>query len=197
MKSFKKLFEIKTNDSTSVNNLIIRRFFLLLFISTFVYLLSYIMFLKSVREIKQTGIKSLKIPNLNHTNQFKTNQSAYCEPILSEVKPFQVEIDGQYYPKSVQLYLNETINFDCLNKSKTIKKILLWNTFFGDRSFTYTLGTYEPFKKHNCPVTSCELLNNKTRLNESDYVLVHVSDLIIPGYRRLHFNVKLCNMMCS
>ena len=99
-----------------------------------------------------------------------------CEPILDNFNQFYVNFDGEIYPKQVPLYLNQSINFDCLNKSNDIKKILIWNGFFGDTSFTYGLGVRTPFIENNCPVTSCEILNDKSRLKESDYVIVHMRD---------------------
>ncbi len=108
----------------------------------------------------------------------KSKQATFyeCEPILRNSKQSFVEIDGDLYPKFVPLHLNQTINFTCLNMSKKIKKIFLWNKFFNSDSYEYGLGYREPFLRHNCPVTNCELINNRTRLNESDYVLVHMRD---------------------
>ncbi len=84
-----------------------------------------------------------------------------CDPFLKNVTQFRVELDGQMYPRIIQLNQNVSINFDCLNRSREIKKIFLWNSFFGHRDFAYGIGKIEPFKKHNCPVTSCEILNEK------------------------------------
>ena len=86
-----------------------------------------------------------------------------CDPILKNVNQFRVKIDGQTYPRIIHLYQNASINFECLNRSKEIKKIFFWNNFFGDRDFAYGIGKIEPFKRHNCPVTSCEVLNEKVQ----------------------------------
>ncbi len=89
-----------------------------------------------------------------------------CNPFLKNAIQFRVEIDGQTYPRIIHLYQNASINFECLNRSRIIKKILLWNSFFGHRDFAYGIGKIEPFKRHNCPVTSCEILNEKVKIND-------------------------------
>jgi hypothetical protein len=85
-----------------------------------------------------------------------------------------VSLDGRNYPQYVPLYRNKSINFECLNKNKVVKKILYWNLFFGWPDFRYGLGKSKPFVKNNCPVTNCEVFNDKKRLNEADFVLVHM-----------------------
>ncbi len=84
-----------------------------------------------------------------------------CDPFLKNATQFRVDLNGQTYPRIILLYQNASINFECLNRSREIKKILLWNSFFGHRVFAYGIGKIEPFKKHNCPVTSWEILNEK------------------------------------
>ena len=108
-----------------------------------------------------------------------------CYPFKQNYKPYQVEIDNITYPRVLPLHLNESINFDCLNQSSDIKKILFWNSFFGDSSFGYGIGKRLPFVNKNCPVTSCELINDRSRVNESDLVLVHLRDGYsqFPSYR--------------
>jgi len=108
-----------------------------------------------------------------------------CLPINKNFHQHTVKIDGFNYPRSVPLFLNRSINFDCLNQSSDIKKILFWNSFFGQSSYGYDVGKISPFVKKNCPVTSCELITDKTRINESDLVLVHLRDGYsqFPSYR--------------
>ena len=122
---------------------------------------------------------------INDSNKFKYLESKFnCSPI-KEDKQYFVTIDDVVYPKRVQLFKNQTINFECLNKNDKIKKILLWNSFFGDESFSLGLGVRTPFINQKCPVTNCELLSNKSRINESDFVLVHMRDPMSepPQYR--------------
>lgn len=123
----------------------------------------------------------------NETKSFlvEKNDAEKCNPIFEKDAQYYANIDDVRYPQSVQLFLNKSINFDCLNKSENIKKILFWNPFFDDESYSYGLGVRKPFINQNCPVTSCELLTNKSRINESDFVLVHMRDPIKepPQYR--------------
>jgi hypothetical protein len=91
----------------------------------------------------------------------ETNNLRECQPFLANVSQYQVQLDGRVYPQISQLHLSQTINFECLNRSRNTKKILLWNGFFGDNSFGYGLGQVVPFVKNSCPVTSCEILNDK------------------------------------
>ena len=75
------------------------------------------------------------------------------------------------------MHQNTSVNFECLNKNSKIKRILFWTTWFGDDTFGAMIGVRKPFENINCPVTNCELLNNKTRIDESDYVLAHMWDI--------------------
>ncbi len=86
-------------------------------------------------------------------------------------------INNEKYPKYYHLAKNKSINFECLNLNTTnIKKILLWNSFFGRDDYYFGFGKREPFIKHNCPVINCELTNDRKQLNESDYVITHMRD---------------------
>jgi hypothetical protein len=97
-----------------------------------------------------------------------------CWPILKDAKQFFVTIDGEIYPKLVPSYLNKSINFECLNRKKNVKKILLWNDFGPWIDFKYGLGDIKPFKNRKCPVYNCEITRNKSDLNSSDLVIVHM-----------------------
>jgi hypothetical protein len=137
-------------------------------------LLNYIV-LKLFFNQKQTYFNNKPKSIENLTNLFDLKYEK-CNPILTSSKQFYVNFNGEYYPKQVPLYLNQSINFDCLNKSENVKKILLWNSFFGDSSYSYSFGSRIPFIKNDCPVSSCEITNDKSKLNQSDYVVVHMRD---------------------
>ena len=97
-----------------------------------------------------------------------------CQIIYNKSHQYYAFIDGVVYPKSVPLYQNKSINFDCLNlhsRDKRVKTILFWNTYFHSN---HTEGKIEPLKKMNCPVVNCEITMNRSLLNESDYVVVHM-----------------------
>ena len=106
-----------------------------------------------------------------------------CSPFNLSAKQFTVTIDGVTYPKIVPLRDNASINFDCINKAPKPKIILLWTPFYDRDTFYYGLGKYEPFKQHKCPAYNCEITKDKSRLNESDIVVVSFQNRIdtIPG----------------
>lgn len=116
--------------------------------------------------------------NQSYTANHTSIEKIECEPIDKMYQQYKVDIDGVTYPKSIPLFLNKSINFECLNKSSNIKKILLWNPFFADEGYSYGTGKQTPFIKKNCPVTACELISNKSRINEADFVIVHMRNSI-------------------
>ena len=59
------------------------------------------------------------------------NQSN-CSPISVAKQAYSVRIDGVLYPKRVPLFLNQSLDFACLNSSDKLKTILLWTPFFGE-----------------------------------------------------------------
>ena len=101
-----------------------------------------------------------------------------CNPFITNASNFQIKLNGQYYPQNLPLYENKTFNFTCLNSSPQIKTILLWNKFRGDPIFEYNEGVREPFLLHNCPVTNCELTTNRSKANQSDFILFHIRSRI-------------------
>lgn len=104
------------------------------------------------------------------------NNTKLCNPFNENYVQFTVNIDNQTYPKYLNLNENKSINFDCLNQDDDLKIILLWTPFFGNSDYYYGLGAIEPFKKNDCPVTNCELTDDKERLKESDFVITHMRD---------------------
>jgi alpha-1,3-fucosyltransferase len=129
------------------------------------------------------------LEDLNKNYRTLSNQNLdKCNPIVDDSASYSVEINQIRYPQYVSLHANKSINFECLNKSREIKRILFWTTWFGDDTFGVGLGIRKPFENLNCQVTNCELLNDKTRINESDYVVAHMWDIWdtldkIPTYR--------------
>jgi hypothetical protein len=85
------------------------------------------------------------------------------------------------YPKTKYLYQRKDLKLSELGSlagSKT-KKIFYWNGFYGHEDFDYGLGD-KVLEAKECPVTKCEFINDRSRLNESDLVLVHMRDPIDP-----------------
>ncbi|XP_065321353.1 4-galactosyl-N-acetylglucosaminide 3-alpha-L-fucosyltransferase 9-like [Gordionus sp. m RMFG-2023] len=68
-----------------------------------------------------------------------------------------------------------TSNEDMENKTfDEIKKVLLWTSLFDDSTWDKNLGAAQ-FK--HCKYSSCELLNDKTQLSNSDALLFHIRDI--------------------
>lgn len=105
-------------------------------------------------------------------NEINRNERI-CNPIISNFKPFIVNIENEFYPKSFTLSGNKSIDFNCLNSNNKTKVILLWNKFFESADYGFGLGNKDPFIKNKCPVTNCEIINDKQKLNQSDLVITH------------------------
>lgn len=98
-----------------------------------------------------------------------------CSPYRSNFKQYSVFIDNIEYPRSpLPLYMNKSIDFDCLNEKIQVERrskpvILFWNEIgmFGGKQLT-----------NECPIKHCELTHDKTRLYESDLVVSHMVDKI-------------------
>ena len=110
-----------------------------------------------------------------------------CYPIKDFSNQFKVKINGEYYPKSITLTRNQSIDFKCLNKNK-IKRILFWNSFFRNEDYNFGIGKIKPFVKNRCPVVNCETTKDKSKLNKSHYVITHMRNTFenIPKYRLLN-----------
>lgn len=106
-----------------------------------------------------------------------------CRGIIPNRSQFKVTIDGVTYPNIVPLYHNTSIDFECLASSNKTKTILMWTKFKGSPLIDYGFGVEEPFKKMNCPVTNCELTEDRSKFKDSDLVLFHLRNNIdyIPG----------------
>ena len=131
-----------------------------------------------------TNITFLLYYLLKNHDESKPIDQAYCEPLLSIDKQHRVELNGEMYPQFVTPYNNQSINFNCLNKNNKTKLILLWNSFMGRPDYYYGLGKIKPFSDNDCPVTNCELTNDKTKLNDADLVVVHMLEKIDPPPRQ-------------
>jgi hypothetical protein len=100
-----------------------------------------------------------------------------CEifPKYKKDNEFKVNLSDVEYPRYQYLHQNDKIDFRCLNfKSKNVKRILYWTEFFGKKDFGVGIGAKKPLERQKCPITNCEFINDKKRLNESDLVLVHM-----------------------
>ena len=153
-------------------------------ISVLVSCFKYISFInKSVENEKKIIFSFKKFIEIKKIVNKENNIT--CSPFNYDKKNFFIKLDNETYPKSLPLYLNNTINFECLNSSKNNKLILLWTPFYEKVSYGYGLGLMKPFQINKCPISNCEITNNRSRLNESDFVLVHMRNSIsdLPKYR--------------
>ena len=127
---------------------------------------------------------SFKAPRyLTRNLIYNTIDDEKCDIIKNNFTQYYYVFDGVKYPTHVPLYQNLSINFECLNRQSPLKKIFALNKFYGREDFGYGLGKVEPFLRNHCPITNCELTNDFNKLNESDFVLVSLSDKIPDTYK--------------
>jgi hypothetical protein len=128
--------EPTNNLKAKNNNVKIRNFLIFSIVSILVY------FLFSVSDSKE--LLSL-LNNVNYYNSelfsFRRSSSILSEPnsndtallcdsIMHKYETRQIRLDNVFYPQSVHLHLNKSINFTCLNSRSNLKKIFFWNSFF-------------------------------------------------------------------
>jgi hypothetical protein len=121
---------------------------------------------------------------LNQNISVISNSLSNCE--LLNNPQFKVLIDNDEYPKFVPSFHNKSINFECLNRDESKKKtILMWNHFRMFVHNKYNFGYKKAFETLKCPVTNCELTNDRTKLNESSFVIFNLRNQInsFPKYR--------------
>ena len=100
----------------------------------------------SLAENNQSNQDNENTQNSENKNDQKETQSSKkllgvngCKLIDDEYKQYTVSIDDVTYPQYLYLSQNKSINYDCLNNSTPLKKILAWNKFYGN----YLIGTNE------------------------------------------------------
>ena len=101
------------------------------------------------------------------------------------VASFSVELDGRVYPgRAVPLYENNSFNFECIDyyTSDRPKVILMWTKFNGEPfarfDFAANSQPEDFFVNINCPLTSCQLTNDRSQLPHSQLVLFHLRNRI-------------------
>ena len=95
----------------------VRKLFKFIFIViVLISCIKYIIFLNKSDQLNKKAIfpfkKSIEITQFD---------SVTCSPLNLNRKNFFIKLDNQIYPKSLPLYLNNTIDFECLNSSKNTK----------------------------------------------------------------------------
>ena len=129
----------------------------------------------------------LVFQNENDVGEADLKPKPKCDLILKNATNFEIFIDNFTYPKLIPLRDNRTINFECMNEQRRSKVILFWDKFYAREDFYYGLGFKTPFLTHKCSVYNCELTNNRSRLDESDVVVVSYMNPIknIPEKRKV------------
>ena len=130
--------------------------------------------IKSVYYLFNTNIKYLE------TSRSSSSSSDQCN-IFTGFKNEQFLINNKTYPNFVPIIYNKSIDFECLNLKQSKKKpkiILLWTKFNGIPLIPIELGFRKPFEQINCPVTNCELTNDRSKINQSSLVLFHLRNKI-------------------
>lgn len=129
-----------------------------------------------------------------NSEEFIENTSfTACNVFIDSRQP-SVLIDGERYPKHVPLFLNSSINFQCLNERNKAfgnRQILLWTAFQGEpminylEQLVYTKDSRDVLDQLRCPVNNCKLTLNRTLANESDLIVFHLRSNIDkwPVYR--------------
>ena len=113
----------------------------------------------------------------------KTEYETDCNIINRNYSQYYHVFDGIQYPQHIQLYQNNSINFECLNRKSSTKTIFALNKFYGKDDFAYGLGKIKPFVKNHCPITNCELTNNLKKLNQSQFIVVSLTDKLDENIR--------------
>lgn len=144
-----------------------------LFVKIFAFSLLFFIFIYVLIYFKQT------FNYYSHETSLINRKEIQCQAFDFAAKNFRIKINGVVYPQSIPLYLNETINFSCLNSNWSKRgKILFWTPFFGNKKFSFGIGYKQPFIDNECPVYNCEIFNDKSRVNQADIVIVHMRDQI-------------------
>ena len=140
----------------------------------FIFNYAFLFFLTFFYDLKY---ENKKFVAENTQNSFKKET---CNPIkrnYNNASSNVFRIENQTYPKSVVLHKNKSIDFNCLNTNQKSKVILFWSKYYNKKDHGYGIGRSEPFRRHGCLVTNCELTADKSRLMESDFVIVHILEM--------------------
>ena len=62
----------------------------------------------------------------------------------------------------------------------------MWNKFKGTPNLAYEFGIRWPFEILNCPVTNCQLTNDRSKLKDANLVLFHLRNSIDQFPKRVH-----------
>lgn len=128
--------------------------------------------------VKEKPYYEIEFPTyffIDNEDSFESNVSKdeICNPYNLNANQFKIKIGDEMYPKIIPIYQNKTINMTCLNSTLRKKRILLWNKFAGLPLDTFNEAVQKSLNK-NCPVSNCEVVNDRSLANSSDYILFHM-----------------------
>lgn len=113
--------------------------------------------------------------NMSAVNQIfaarssSNHRSNNCSGIIRTKWQASSISETEVYPKMIELFRNESIDFECLNTRRP-KRILLWNNLFRRKD----LRDHET--KFRCPVRQCQVTENRHDLRQTDLILVNLND---------------------
>ena len=135
----------------------------ILFVLAFFYILYQYLTNKSYLYENNLQLKLVENKRMNFKNlKFK------CNPF--KTKNENKQGDKYAYPSRLPLFMNKSLNFKCLNDLEFHYNILIWNNFYDH----YMIN---PFDVNKCPVQNCKLTSNRSMLENSEFVFVHMPQL--------------------
>jgi len=128
-----------------------------------------------------------------------------CEIFYKNKSQFYTKINGEMYPKFIPIYENVSINFECLNSIGSLKPktILFWNKFNGLPFIpdlekiirSKNLVTNNVLENFNCPVNTCDVSFDRSKLQQSQMILFHLRNNIDEFPKIRHVNQHWVNRL--
>jgi hypothetical protein len=177
MQVVKQVFRV-----TNVKIFNLKRLFLIVLVLVLVYY-PFTVYINK-KDIKVINSDDNEPDDINISNNKNNNNNEIkiptgkdgCNIIDTNHKQYTVTLDGVTYPQYLYLSQNKSINYDCLSKSTPVKKIFSWNKFYGERNMGYGDGDSKSFQDKHCPITNCQVIDDKSKLNEAEFVVILVTD---------------------
>ena len=154
---------ILRNGLIYTKKMIYKKIFLKVLVLSLLVTCFYLFYLPSLT----FNIKAFIGQEIRRTNLLFTNDSMSCIRKGIHQSHSQFLIDGEFYPKTFSAFNNLSIDYNCLAKSRQIKIILLWNSFFALK-----------FNKEICPIKTCLFTYDREFQDHADLVIVHMSNII-------------------
>jgi len=88
-----------------------------------------ISFLANSLNIDLSNLVNVSLPNYVEN---LINVKEKCDPVRKNYKQYYHDFDGIKYPQYLRLSQNYSIDFECMNNTSPMKRILVWNKFYGN-----------------------------------------------------------------